>query len=176
MNEELVSTDDFYTFHTNYESAGNYIINVSVTDEEYYAYYEWLLAVRNTNRLPSAVITSPLPNTKFKANEEIYFSAEDSFDLDNEPLSYSWSSDIDGTLSNNKSFYRKLSAGTHLITLTVTDGTDTNYEQITIIVEELAREEGWRFIPWFEAFWLLAIVSIYASFLRKYRQKKFCNL
>jgi len=89
------------------------------------------------NIRPEAVIESP------KTIEDIYttvsgsveFSAKGSFDDDGDEIEFLWESNLDGTLGNEEIFSFRLGTGVHQITLTVSDGEDSDTARITVIVE-----------------------------------------
>jgi hypothetical protein len=74
------------------------------------------------NRPPTAVIKVPKDGTRFTPDEWVYLDSEGSADPDRDPLSHTWTSDVDGTLGTEATVERRLSAGSHNITLTVDDG------------------------------------------------------
>ncbi|MCG2825756.1 MAG: PKD domain-containing protein [Thermoplasmatales archaeon] len=74
------------------------------------------------NKNPVALISSPKNNEVFSINDEIYFDASNSTDLDDDSLSYSWESNISGVFGTTEKFTKKMIQGSHNITLTVTDG------------------------------------------------------
>ena len=89
-----------------------------------------------SNQPPFILWESPLDETEYSSESEIIFDARESWDLDFDSLSYSWSSSIDGDIgiacnlqSSNNSFFIAnlnesepcLSDGSHMITLEVCD-------------------------------------------------------
>lgn len=87
------------------------------------------------NKNPVALISSPENNVVFSVNDEIYFDASNSTDLDDYSLSYSWESNISGVFGNTEKFTKKMIQGVHTITLTVTDGNSgTDKDEIVITV------------------------------------------
>jgi PBP1b-binding outer membrane lipoprotein LpoB len=74
------------------------------------------------NKNPVALISCPKNNDVFSVNDEIYFDASNSTDLDGDSLSHSWESNISGVFGTTEKFTKKLTQGVHRITLTVTDG------------------------------------------------------
>jgi hypothetical protein len=99
-----------------------------------------------SNQPPFIIWQLPEKGITHSSNSEIIFDATKSWDLDNDPLSYSWTSDIDGNIisscgpgqifneTDNYSFFRAnydypsgmcaLSDGLHIITLQVCDNAD----------------------------------------------------
>ncbi|MBA3044477.1 PKD domain-containing protein, partial [archaeon] len=74
------------------------------------------------NKNPVALISSPKNNEVFSINDGIYFDASNSTDLDDDPLIYSWESNISGVFGNTEKFTKKMIQGSHNRTLTGTDG------------------------------------------------------
>jgi hypothetical protein len=72
------------------------------------------------NLAPTAVIKSPNLD-RYTPEDYIPFSALGSEDPEEDGLSFSWVSDIDGTFSTQQVIDKRLSEGEHIITLTVTD-------------------------------------------------------
>jgi hypothetical protein len=91
------------------------------------------------NQPPQATITTPQDGASFGAGQPIGFSgsATDSEDGTLAGGSLVWTSDKDGQIGTGTSFSRTLTAGTHVITLTATDGQGTTGTQrITIRVND----------------------------------------
>jgi pSer/pThr/pTyr-binding forkhead associated (FHA) protein len=78
---------------------------------------------------------------EFEEGDSVIFDGSKSYDPDGGSLTFSWTSNIDGFLSNQSYFITQtLSIGEHIIMLTVTDDegdTDTATAQITIKEENL---------------------------------------
>ncbi|MEW6070633.1 MAG: invasin domain 3-containing protein, partial [Candidatus Thermoplasmatota archaeon] len=143
---DINSTTGLISFTPSYDSAGIYCVNITVTDGEALVWQNFKLEIINVNRKPVAIISLPSNNSKFSTTDEINFNASASYDPDNDNLTYVWRSNIQGLLSNAKSFSAKLSAGVHTITLTVSDGTLSDSKQITITVET-PLQPSWRLTP-----------------------------
>lgn len=89
-----------------------------------------------TNKAPSVSISSPTPGT-YNQGSSVSFSASAS-DLEDGNLSssVSWSSSIDGALGSGSFSKSNLSAGTHVITATVTDsGGSSASSTVTITIQ-----------------------------------------
>ncbi|MCG2825435.1 MAG: peptidylprolyl isomerase [Thermoplasmatales archaeon] len=120
------------------------------------------------NQAPTASFTAS--ETEVEEGVEIEFTST-STDPDNDALIYSWTSSIDGNIGGTPSFSRKLSKGTHTITLTVDDGhggTDT--KQITIVVNKPSEPSG--FIPGFETAMIIVMMGACVTLLKKKRREK----
>lgn len=76
----------------------------------------------NLNREPSGGIGMPLQDQLFGFGEYIEFQAADVVDLDNDPVTLTWTDDITGLLSNEATFSMVLIPGDHQVTLTLEDG------------------------------------------------------
>ncbi|MBU4190650.1 MAG: Ig-like domain-containing protein, partial [Candidatus Thermoplasmatota archaeon] len=169
---DINATTGLISFIPNYDSAGIYLINISVTDGEAMVWQFFNLTIVNVNRNPTAIILLPSNNMEFTTKDNILFYATGSSDPDNDDLTYSWSSDIDGNIGNTPSFSRKLSQGIHIITLTVDDGhSGIDTKQTTIVVNKPSEPSG-GFIPGFEITLLAFVCLILAVIIVLLRKHK----
>jgi len=92
----------------------------------------------NANSKPSAAIDDPSSAVVYSTDEKLFFNATSSRDANGDKLTYTWTSDIDGELyrGSEKTFEKKLSAGTHTITLTVSDGELSDDDSVELTVNE----------------------------------------
>ena len=159
LNKEILpENSSTYTFLSDYNSAGTYNITVIVSSGTLTEDHTWILTVTNVSKKPTAIISSPSNNAEFTTKDNIYFDATGSSDPDNDSLTYTWTSNIDGNIGNSATFSKKLSSGTHTITLTIEDGNGgTDTKQITITVNKSSEKKG--LIPGFEAFILLIVLA-----------------
>ena len=95
-----------------------------------------LFSVLPPNNVPIAFIASPLPYSEHYVDELIKLSANGSFDVDGDFLSFRWTSSIDGVLSLSRETSVILSLGEHQITLEVSDGIFTGNASVVIYVKE----------------------------------------
>lgn len=88
--------------------------------------------VPDENLAPDAVITAPVAGNQLSP---VALNASGSSDPESQPLSYQWVSDVDGLVSELSIDTAVLSLGTHLLTLTVSDGfcSDSSDVLITVI-------------------------------------------
>jgi len=102
----------------------------------------WDLTGKNTTAVfriridvtPEVELLSPNPTKTYLDNETILFSA-DIFDIDGEDdISVSWLSNVDGPLSYKRTVSTYLTAGQHIITLTVDDGVHTTKRSFSLQV------------------------------------------
>ena len=106
-----------------------------------------------SNQAPFVNWTSPEDELTFPSNGEVLFDASTSWDIDNDPLTFKWTSSIDGdlfasctqvpegapfTANSNDSNGCSLSDGVHLITLQVCDPTHCVIQRRTIELVNLA--------------------------------------
>lgn len=165
-------TTGLISFTPSPDSAGIYLINISVTDGTEIDYKTFKLTINNVNRKPIATISSPQDNAKFTTKDNIFFDATGSSDPDNDNLIFTWNSDVDGNIGNTASFSKKLSKGTHTITLTVDDGNDgTDTKQITMTVKKPSEPSG-GFIPGFETVTLLTGIGLLVMVILLLRKRK----
>ncbi len=162
-------TTGLISFVPSYDSAGVYYINITVSDGEYLAWRVFKLTIINVNRKPTAVISSPSNNVEFTTKDNIYFDVAGSSDPDNDSLTYTWTSSIDGSLGEGKTLYRKLSKGTHIITLTVEDvWGESDTTQATITVKKTSEPSS--FIPT-SGFVFLILIFTVATIIFKLRKR-----
>jgi hypothetical protein len=173
LDPDLEHDDDILTFHTNaidiievdaatglantakiiinpaWNNIGILKFNITVKDSQLEIdSVQIILTVKNVNDKPKVNIDLPaVPNKIYKPQDQIILegTATD-YDLDyGDELTYTWSSDIDGTLGyGEKITVSNLSIGKHFITLTVEDSFgETNSNSTTVIIreEELPPEE-----------------------------------
>jgi hypothetical protein len=100
---------------------------------------DFIVTVENINDpMSDPVITSPKDGKKFEWGEEVPFDAS-CFDPDlqfGQLLNFTWSSNNSGVIGHGSSFTINLTdVGTHVITLTVTDGEFESRSTVTIEVE-----------------------------------------
>lgn len=117
------------------------------------------------NMIPTAVIDSISPSTSEKG-EYITFIGH-GIDEDGDISEYLWESDMDGLLSEARSFTTPdLSEGTHVISFRVRDdrGDWSESVQTTIVVEEGKGEVGFNFSGVFEdpmlPFFLIIVILV----------------
>jgi PGF-CTERM protein/uncharacterized repeat protein (TIGR01451 family) len=87
------------------------------------------------NMDPEGGIAAPTDGMRYTPDDFVPFSAVGSDDPEGDPLEYKWTSNIDGVLSTQEAFDKRLSEGEHTITLEVTDeygGLNTLTVSITV--------------------------------------------
>lgn len=88
------------------------------------------------NRDPVPIIDFPSSGTRFTPSEPAQFSAATSYDPDGDDLEFRWTSSIMGELSDSNAFIKKMTEGSHIITLEVTDEHGaTNSTEIAVLVK-----------------------------------------
>ncbi len=95
------------------------------------------ITIRQANRPPFVYITNPLEGQRIEPEELVELNASYSNDPDGDTLSYTWSSDVDGTLGQGAVINVALTPGPHLLSVSATDGHDhTVIVSINVTVEE----------------------------------------
>jgi len=145
INDIFITYNQTLEFTTNYASAGNYTVKVIISDSIANITKIWNLSVENNNRQPIAKIT--VPKYMITVGETLVFDASQSFDLDNDTLTYVWN--INNIEYQGITFsHTFISPNKYIITLEVSDiygSSGTNF--IEIIVEEKIQPK--KFIPGF---------------------------
>jgi len=151
VNDELKQADEgntsIYTFHTNYESAGFYIIKITYTDGSYpwnYIYHRWQIVVNNVNRVPEIIDYYPKDkNVSININKEITFKVN-SIDADNDVLTYKWYVN-DVIVAKNKDNYTFVAdyshVGVHTIKVEINDSNDTIFLEWNLTVIDIVKGE-----------------------------------
>lgn len=95
------------------------------------------------NRAPNAVISSPVDGLEVEDGTILTFDGSSSSDIDDDPLTYAWSSNGSGLIGTGPVIERYLPMGTHRVTLTVDDGQGNNdTDTVTVhVVEPVPPEE-----------------------------------
>ncbi|MCK5773320.1 MAG: hypothetical protein KAH57_05985 [Thermoplasmata archaeon] len=75
-----------------------------------------------TNILPHIRIHAPLNFDEFDDGHPVEFNASETYDVDGDNLTFTWTSSLDGEIGTGSSMEALLSAGEHTITLSVDDG------------------------------------------------------
>ncbi len=102
-------------------AAGEHTVTVWVDDG--WANVSKTVAVEVMETFPPVVVmTQPEDGAEYVVTGRVRFDGSQTTDPDSEFLEYSWTSNIDGLLSERTTFLAYLSVGRHTITLTVTDG------------------------------------------------------
>ncbi|MGA1866214.1 MAG: hypothetical protein ACMUFK_01965 [Thermoplasmatota archaeon] len=102
---------------------GDHSIRLKVTDPEGLESFDRInISVIVSNTRPIPHIRSPTNHSSYYEGEFVEVSANGTYDLEGDELSFLWTSDQDGELSDHKEDRVILSLGKHLLTLRVTDG------------------------------------------------------
>ena len=91
-------------------------------------------AADKSAKVPTVTITSPKAGEILQGNKDVSFDAVASAGL--APISYRWSSSIDGELSTSRKFMQnpsRLSKGGHVIILKATDAAGTSAQGSVLI-------------------------------------------
>ena len=130
-------------------TAGTHSVKATATDSKGTSSYSTISvtvsATTTTNQVPTVSITSPINNTTVAPGTALAFvaSAADAED-GNLTSKIAWSSSVSGSLGTGGSISRTLTAGTHKVRASVTDGkgaTATSY--VTVVVSSSATSGSW---------------------------------
>jgi hypothetical protein len=108
-----------FVYQTDYRSAGVHVVKASVSDGKEAAARSWEVTVGNVNRIPVAMMDAPT-DAEFMQGAPIHFSAQSSYDPDNEELAFSWK-EGNVNVSDQVQFDRAFPPGLHTVTLEVRD-------------------------------------------------------
>jgi len=137
------NTSDCYYNATGLNPNTTYEIGIRTVDLNGNINQSWTNGTAKTTQPPLTVsILSPVDGQLFGQNDEIQFSASVSGGLP--PYTYNWTSSIDVFLGRDRSFATYLSAGEHIITLTVTDEAGSSITaqlNISVIPEPITTPE-----------------------------------
>jgi hypothetical protein len=120
------STNQTWTYNTDFNSAGNHNITVIVSDGEFSDSHEWNITVNNVNRKP--VITNFNDITAYEG-DTITLNPGIS-DADGESMTVTYS----GWMDSNSKQTNYSDSGAHSVTVTAFDGIDNSTKEITINV------------------------------------------
>jgi hypothetical protein len=151
IDKTTVSDSDFFKFETGYESAGTYILNLTVQDlgeNSGTLYYEWTIIVADVNRPPQIEVNEPTElEPKIREGDSLKFNIDESdMDLEDTPQ-ITWYFD-EGVAQSGGSSYTyaadDLASGDHVVKAVVNDGEDSveytwnlSVADVTEIKEEL---------------------------------------
>ena len=126
-------------------TAGSHVITASVTDNGgLSASQKVSITVASSNTAPTVSISAPSIGASYPQGASITFSGSASDAQDGNLSSrITWKSSQDGQIGSGSSFSRTLSAGTHVITASATDGTGlSGTAQVTVTVSASAPSVG----------------------------------
>jgi hypothetical protein len=148
LDKTSVGDNEYYQLITDYESAGTYVLNLSVQDigeNSFSLYYEWNIEVVDVNLLPQIEVKEPTsPSPRMKEGSSLKFIIDESDPDLEDTLEITWYLD-DGVAQTGGSSYTyvadDLAAGWHDIRAEVDDGTDTTEYAWDLNVQDVAGEE-----------------------------------
>lgn len=131
-----------------YSYADNYTVTLTVEDDEGASSTntaEVIIQVtepaEGQNVAPTAKITNPSDGAIFQSNLQIQFVGSKSKDPDRDPLTFLWTSDIQGPIGTDENVLAVLVPGNHTIILTVNDGNGGEHSDIVRITVTLFVED-----------------------------------
>ena len=131
-----VSTDDKYTYQTDFDSAGTHTVKAEASDGTTSVSKIWSVNVKNVNRKP---VLQHIDDLNAKETDKIQINAQ-AADDDKDSLTYSIDDKRfkqDGNAFTWETDYD--SAGTYDVTVSVSDGKDTTSQKVKVTVENVNR-------------------------------------
>jgi hypothetical protein len=143
-----VGDNEYFQLITDYDSAGEYVLNLTVQDigeNSGSLFYEWNIIVNNVNREPEIDVREPISTSpKIKEGDSLRFIIDESDPDTGETPTITWYLD-DGVAQTGGSSYTyvadDLASGWHDIKAVVSDGTDTTEYTWDLNVQDVAEEE-----------------------------------
>lgn len=144
LGKTTVSDDEYYLFSPDYESAGTYILNLTIQDvgeRSFTLSYEWDITVNNENRLPQIEVKEPITKElKMKEDTSMKFLIDESDPDPEDVLQITWFFDdtvVQSAGSSYTYFADYSAAGEHVVTAMVGDGTDSVEYSWNLTVEDV---------------------------------------
>jgi hypothetical protein len=135
----------------------DWTVRVTASDGEDEANVDVVVHVVNVNDAPVVVSVSPVDGTKYAEGKKVTFTVE-ATDEDRDDLMVTWSSEGKTLGTGTTLDYNKLKPGTRVVKVSVTDGTETTEEDITLVIKK--GEESPAFGVLFACLTLLAAVVL----------------
>jgi membrane carboxypeptidase/penicillin-binding protein PbpC len=157
LNNELVpdETDSSYTFYSEHDSAGVYIVKVVVSDDETNISHVWTLTVSDVNRAFRVEGFVPNETTlEMKKGMAKTFSVSASDPDGDNTLTIKWYVNGEKVGSGEMYTFIPESYGTYILSVTLPDGEKTETSSWTINVKEPEETPG------FEITFLLMILGV----------------
>jgi hypothetical protein len=121
LDDTQVATGNPFVYRTDYKSAGNHTVRVAVSDGTLTVTHDWQVVVQNLNRLPVAIIDSPLESAEFDVGQAVRLSANSSYDPDqDDQITYTWK-EGNANFSDKPNLDMQFTHGIHTIVLEVRD-------------------------------------------------------
>ena len=128
------------------------------------------------NSRPTVIVLSPADEADYGPFDEIKLDASASSDVDGDDLFYRWSSDVDGLLGTSAEMTAPpLTAGTHRITVLVSDGVDGHDVLVGVnitvrsVPSTVSPDED---IPWWILVAAILLLGAFAFVVRDYMIKR----
>ncbi|WP_455392336.1 right-handed parallel beta-helix repeat-containing protein [[Eubacterium] cellulosolvens] len=167
IDKTAVSDEDYYLFETDYESAGNYKMNLTIQDvgkNSFTLYYIWDITVENINRQPQLVVMEPIAkNPKIKEDTSLKFLIVESDPDTDDTLTITWYFDnvvVQSSGSSYTYFADYTSAGKHTLRAVVTDGMDTTEYSWNLTVKDVEETEGLWGMSWDEISIIIEVIVV----------------
>ncbi len=127
-----------FSWIPDFEQKGNYELTFIVSDGASNVTKKILITVGDVNRPPFAKISYPLQGQEFSLNSDVYFSSSESYDPDNDDLTFVWDFGDGSTITTKETNvkHRYVSPGTYNVTLLVADKKLHSKDTIPIVIQE----------------------------------------
>ena len=135
LNNSLQSNASYWNFTPDCNDAGNYTVELVVSDGFINDTQSWNLTVNNTNCAPVAYISSPANGSTLEIGSSTAFITN-STDDDNDNLTYSWNFGDGGSNTSGNATHTYLSVNNFTVVLTVNDSNLTDNHSINVVVED----------------------------------------
>jgi hypothetical protein len=173
LDKTSVGDAEYYELITDYDDAGVYALNLSVSDvgeKSYTLYYEWDITVNNVNRQPEIEVSEPLvSNPRMDEDTSLRFIIDESDPDMGDTLQITWYFDDVVAQEGGTSYTYHAgfaAAGEHEVRAEVFDGTDTTEYSWDLSVADVAEVKEELFGLSYDAWGLiLAIGSAIAAIL-----------
>jgi parallel beta-helix repeat protein len=155
-NDNSVDDDQSYTLKTDYNSAGDYTINVTVQDfgtGSIIVSKQWQVTVKNINRIPVMQIKAPLdPHPTVRKGKTLSFDVSYSdLDIEDTPMII-WYLDDEAQTSGETTFVvdpENLDLGLHTLEAVVSDGSSSvSYMWNVTVLESTEHSDEYLGLKW----------------------------
>ena len=119
------------------------------------------IAVRNVNDVPVISSLSPVNDSIFKEGKVVTFSVTVD-DVDGDELTITWSSEGETLGMGSTLDYKKLKPGTRVVKVSISDGTDTSEDEITLVIKKEEESPGFA-----SSFVMIALMLSWISWKRR---------
>ncbi|MED6305781.1 MAG: S8 family serine peptidase [Candidatus Thermoplasmatota archaeon] len=160
-----------------FEEPGEYEVTLNVEDDAGVRSSSGDMVIitvndQTDNGRPIAVMASPQTGTEYRNDKPVQLSSQGSTDPDNDELTFTWSSSLDGELYTTPNFFTEvfLSDGLHVITLTAVDSrgaSDSISRQITVVLASNSFDEESPLLTSLDSIAILLLITLVSVVTRR---------